>query len=148
VQNASLLELGLRLALSLGVVLMLMFGAAWFLRRRQAGGRSPLRFGGGARTQRVEMLARQTVGRNASVAVVRVGERALVLGVTEHSVTVLTEGEAHAFDPPEPVVVGPVSRFSGMGSKAQRTALSGSPDGSGPTRKSFIEALREMTIRR
>jgi len=145
VESASLVELGLRLVLSLGVVIALMLGAAWLLRRRQGGG--TVRLGGGARAQRVEMLGRQPVGRNATVAIVRVGDKALVLGVTEHSVTVLTEGDVHAFDPPEPVVVGPVSRFGPFGSRAHGTVLSGSVS-SGSTRKSFVEALREKTVRR
>lgn len=39
----------------------------------------------------VQVLGRQSVGRNADVTVVSLGDRTLVLGVTEHSVSVVTE---------------------------------------------------------
>ena len=46
--------------------------------------------GGGVQ---VELLARRTLGKNASIAVVRVGEQSLVVGVTEHSVTKLGDAD-------------------------------------------------------
>ena len=44
---------------------------------------------GGARP--VETVARSALGRNASVVVVRLGERCFALGVTEQQVNLLTE---------------------------------------------------------
>lgn len=39
----------------------------------------------------VQVLGRQSLGRNADVTVVAFGDRTLVLGVTEHNVNVVTE---------------------------------------------------------
>ena len=73
----------LRVVLSLGAVL----GLVWLLARaarRSGGGRV-------APATRFSVIGRQSLGRNAGVAVVRVGQRALVLGVTEQSVRLLAE---------------------------------------------------------
>lgn len=66
-------ELVVRIAFSLMVVLGLLWGLAKVARRPFGGrGSGPLR-----------VLARQQLSRGASVAVVRVADRALVLGVSE-----------------------------------------------------------------
>src|SRR5690242_5375843 len=93
--GVSTVGLLLKLFLSLGVVLGLMFGLTAFLRRRGLAGFAP------AKTRRalvgadVEVLARKPLGRNASVAIVRAGSKSLVLGVTENTVTMLGEAEVH-----------------------------------------------------
>lgn len=69
-----------RVVVSLAVVL----GLVWVL--GQAARRRGL--GGGAQTA-VTVVGRQALSRSASVAVVRVGGQALVLGVTDSSVTLL-----------------------------------------------------------
>ena len=90
--GTSSLALLLRLGLSLAVVLALMAGAAAVLRRRGSLlGRRP----GAA----LEVIARQPLGKTASVAVVRAGDRGLIVGVTEHSVRVLGEAELDQFAP-------------------------------------------------
>ncbi|NHC47112.1 flagellar biosynthetic protein FliO [Motilibacter sp. K478] len=71
----------LRLFLSLGVVIALMWLAARVLRGSM----------GGRNTGALEILARQQLSRGASVSVVRVADRALVVGVTDTQVTLLTE---------------------------------------------------------
>ena len=76
-----------RLAVSLGVVFGLMMLAARLLRRR---GLSP---GAAKATSRIEVLARQGLGRSSSVQLVRVGGRTLVLGVTDAAVSVLAEAD-------------------------------------------------------
>jgi flagellar protein FliO/FliZ len=90
--SASTLMLFVRLIISLGVVIGLMWIAANVLRKRGIAGT-----GGGARKgprgPEVELVARKPLGRNASIAVVRVGERSMVVGVTEHQVTNLGEVE-------------------------------------------------------
>ena len=65
-----------------------MWGLARLV-RRPLGGR-----GAGA----LAVLARQPLTRGASVAVVRVGERALVLGVTDQNVTLLAEADPAAIE--------------------------------------------------
>jgi len=69
----------LRVVISLAVVL----GIVWFVAR---GSR---RFGGTSRLVRV--AGRQSLSRTASVAVVQVADRMLVLGVSEAGVRLLTE---------------------------------------------------------
>ena len=70
-----------RLLVSLAAVL----GVIWVLARRMK------RTTGGTATQLIDVLGRQQLSRTASVAVVRVGEQALVLGVTDAQVSVLGE---------------------------------------------------------
>jgi flagellar protein FliO/FliZ len=69
--------------LALGVVLGLMWALARFVRRPLTG-----------KADRVlNVLARQQLSRNASVAVLKVMDRALVVGVTDQGVRLLTETE-------------------------------------------------------
>ncbi|WP_413601991.1 FliO/MopB family protein [Curtobacterium sp. Curtsp57] len=98
------LVITLRVALSLGVVLALM----WVLHRRVSKGQ----FGAGKkprgrRSAAVEVVARQGIGGKASVVVVDVEGERLVLGVTEHGVSLLTSGAAPA--PDLTIVTGPVA---------------------------------------
>jgi flagellar protein FliO/FliZ len=76
---------GLRVALSLGVVLALL----WFLHRRITRGskqRGP--------AAAITVLGKQAVGQKASVVVVDADGMRFVLGVTENNVTVLHSAEA------------------------------------------------------
>jgi len=89
-----MLELTVRIAFSLLVVLGIMWGVARVMRRplasRSAG--SPL-----------AVISRQQLSRGASVAVVRVGEQALVVGVTEQRITLLTEAPLSTVEAPKAV---------------------------------------------
>jgi flagellar protein FliO/FliZ len=79
-------ELAGRLILSLAVVLAVV----WLLARKLRGG---------ARikdTRLIDVLSRQQLTRTASVAVVRVGDKALVIGVTDTGVNVLGETDLSA----------------------------------------------------
>ncbi len=76
-----MLELALRVVISLGVVL----GLFWLVAR--TGSR---RFSGGTRTL-VRVRGRQSLSRTSSVAVVEVGSRVLVVGVSDGGVRLLTE---------------------------------------------------------
>jgi flagellar protein FliO/FliZ len=87
------MELVLRVVLSLGAVLLLMWFIARTASRRMSGTHASL----------VRLLGRQSVGRSASVAVIGVGERVLVVGVTENGVRLLTELDAEEVDVPLPV---------------------------------------------
>ena len=69
-----------RMSVSLVAVLGLVWLVTRWLRRSRGAA------GGG-----VSVLSRTPIGAKAGVAVVRVGERALVVGVTEHQVSLLTE---------------------------------------------------------
>ncbi len=83
----------LRLAVALGSVV----GLIWLVSRGMNRGR-------GSRVAGLtEVVARQQLSRAASVVVVRVGERNLVLGVTEQQVSLLTETDLPAPDPADGV---------------------------------------------
>lgn len=89
-----MLELVLRLVFSLAVVLGLFWVFARAGSRKMGGSRSALKVRG-----------RQALGRSASVAVVEVGSRVLVIGVGEGGVRLLTEmdPEELAVDEPDPL---------------------------------------------
>ncbi|MEO3935423.1 flagellar biosynthetic protein FliO [Dermatophilaceae bacterium Soc4.6] len=76
-----MVELVTRLVFSLAIVVGLLI-----LLSRLAG----RRFGGGSRSL-VTVLHRQPLSRSTAVAVVTVGSRVLVLGTTEHQVSLLAE---------------------------------------------------------
>ena len=75
----------------------------------------------------VEVVGRTTIGRNASVAVVRMGERCFALGVTEQKVNLLTEVEIDLTPPPP------------AGTQVVETR---------PSWRELVESLREKTVRR
>jgi flagellar protein FliO/FliZ len=91
----------LRVALSLGVVLALMWVLHRVSRKKLVGGKAH-----GRRAASVEVVGRQGIGGKASVVVVDVEGERLVLGVTEHGVSLLTSGTAPA--PELSIVTGPV----------------------------------------
>ena len=91
-----------RVAVSLACVL----GLLWWLARR-TGGRPGTGKGKGARGGLLRartaiplaVVGRQSLGGRTSVALVAVGERRLLLGVSEHGVTLLTEVEPEPAEP-------------------------------------------------
>ena len=129
-QDVSVFSLFARLLVAMAVVLGLMFLAARALKNRGIAG--PRR----GRPIPIELLARQGVGRTASVALVRTSGKVLVLGVTEANVSLLAEVDPDTID-----LDGP---------EADWTA----PPGSGPvagsswTWKAMLDAAREKTVRR
>lgn len=87
-----MLELTIRIVFSLLVVLALMWGTAKLLRRPLAG-----------RSQgAVSILARQQLTRGSSVAVVRVADRALILGVTDAGVSLLADADLDLIESYQP----------------------------------------------
>ena len=79
----------LRIGFSLLVVLGLMWGLAKVARRVPGGNR-------GAGT--LSVLNRQQLARGAAVTVVQVGDKALILGVTDQQVSLLGETELADFE--------------------------------------------------
>lgn len=125
-EDVSVLALLGRLAVSLAVVLGLMLIAAKVLRKRGLG-----RTSGSTATSRIEVLARQGLGRSSSVQLVRVGGRTLVLGVTENAVSVLSEADPLLLE--------------------AELALEATPTDPAPTQPGswgpFLELLRDRTAR-
>lgn len=87
--DTSSLLLGLRVLLSLAAV----FGLLWYAGRRLSGTGTVRR----SRAAAVSVVGRQSLGGKTGVALVEVGGRRLLLGVSEHGVNLLTE-----VDMPEP----------------------------------------------
>jgi flagellar biogenesis protein FliO len=128
VNDGSVLVLFARLLVSLGVVLGLMWALGRVLRARGLGG-SIVKPG-----SQIEVVARQSVGRNSSIAVVRAAGKALIVSITENQVSLLAEADPAVLARPE----------------AQWTAPSGiavHPRASSP-RKTLLEQARELTVRR
>jgi flagellar protein FliO/FliZ len=124
VEDLSVLGMLSRLLVSLVVVFGLMALAGRVVRRRGLAG------SGSAATSRIEVLARQGLGRTSSVQLVRVAGRTLVLGVTEQSVQVL--GEA------DPLLLAAEQALVPEVQQTRQTP------GWGP----LLEALKERTARR
>ena len=121
----------LRVGLSLAVVLALLMFAARAAQRRGLGTTS------GRTMAPLQVVARQGLGKSSSVVIVRAAERALVLGVTETSVSLLAETE-----------------WSEIGTDEQLDAPGTTRPGVGPVTprpsawKVNLEQLRERTVRR
>ena len=143
----SLASLLPRLFISMAVVIVLMYVAARVLKNRQSG----RGFGSGvarkvAATQPAspQIIGRQGVGKNASVTVVQVGKRTLVLGVTDRQVSLLTELDGTASSTEARVdldeVIGGTNRTAPPASLASVS--------SDPAWKELLEQVRERTVRR
>ncbi|WP_345711521.1 flagellar biosynthetic protein FliO, partial [Kineococcus glutinatus] len=70
----------------MSVSLVAVLGLMWLIARRMRRSRSA-----GAAGSGLAVLERTSIGHKAGVAVVRVGDRALVVGVTEQQVSLLSE---------------------------------------------------------
>ncbi|MGC9669195.1 flagellar biosynthetic protein FliO [Planosporangium sp. 12N6] len=139
-----MIELTLRIVFSLLVVVGLMWGMAR-LARKPLG----LRRGGGL----IEVLGRQQLSRGASVAVVRIADKAMVLGVTDGQVTLIGETDLAAveeYQPEEPVRREPLALDSLDAREAAPTATGplGGSVLSAATWKQTLQFLRERTVRK
>ena len=148
----------LRMVVSLAIVLALMYIAARLLQRTRGG--APARPNSGRftalassvkktkvgrraarRRAQLDVIARQPLGKSASVAVVRVGDRTMLIGVTDASVQLLSEVDAALFNEEE--------------SAAELAELAGAQAASTPALAasaratvSVMDLLRERTVRR
>lgn len=123
-QDVSLLSLLGRLVVSLAIVLALMAALAWVLRNRMVPGiRRPT-----APRDTLQVVARHALSRSASVAVVRAADRALVIGISDSGVTLLTEIDPATLDTEDPEAPSPLIE--------------------GPSWRGFVDTLRERSVRR
>ena len=153
---SSMLGPALRMVVSLAIVLALMYIAARLLQRTRGG--APVRPKSGRfaalassvkktkvgrraarRRAQLDVVARQPLGKSASVAVVRVGDRTMLIGVTDASVQLLSEVDAALFDEAE--------------SATELAELAGATAAAAPalaarTTVSVMDLLRERTVRR
>jgi len=109
-------ELGFRLLLSLGVVL----GLFWAVARMGA-----RRVGGRDRTL-LRVRGRQALSRGSSIAVVEVGSRVLVVGVSDAGVRLLTELDPFELDSESTALTEPTSEPTPAAQVSQVSPLGGS----------------------
>lgn len=144
-----------RVVLSLVVVLVLLWVAARVLRKNQRRSMQGVE---------VDVLARQPLAQRASVAVVQVGDRALVLGVTENRVELLSEAPlasvltaSSLVEPPTPDAEDEAPTNSASPANPvtlvhqRKPAAVGGIAGSAlspATWAKALDAVREMTVRR
>jgi flagellar protein FliO/FliZ len=86
--DVSLVEVMARLVASFAIIIGLLGGAVYVFRRR---GMLRVVPGGGAPQKRLRVVERQNLSRSSSVALVRVGARAYLLGATDASVSLLVD---------------------------------------------------------
>ncbi len=130
-----------RTAFSLAAVLALMFLAARVARR------GVRRSGGGA----LEVVARQQLGRTSSIAVVTVGGRPLLLGVTESGVSLLTELDPATLSVPDVVALPLEPSGERVARKPSAVRPTGALAGSvlsPATWRTAVDVLRDRTVRR
>jgi flagellar protein FliO/FliZ len=141
------IALTIRIVFSLLVVVALMWGMAK-LARKPLG----IRRGGGL----IEVLGRQQLSRGASVAVVRVADKAMVLGVTDGRVSLISEADLTAIEEyqPEPPVKREPLSLDSLDSQPAAPAgirMTGPVGGSvlsPDTWKQTMQFLRERTVRK
>lgn len=134
----SLVTLTLRMVFGLGVVVFLLWALSRLAARgRKVGGRSPLK-----------VLGRQTLAKGATVSLVQVAGRVLVVGTTSGSVnllTELTEDEFSAFEKGDEVtnLQGPPP-FGGAGMLLRSARQTDGP----AWMAELVERMRDRTVRR
>lgn len=132
--DSSLAVVLLRLVVAIAVVIGLLLLTARLTRRVGLKGQSTDR-------NALRVVSRQPLSRAASVAVVEVRGRTLVLGVTDHAVTLLTEQES------DPIADAASATAITMHEPSRTTAHDG-PSPKNSPRMSLVETLRERTVRR
>lgn len=133
--DMSVLWLGLRLVFSLGIVLGLIVALSWMAKRGKGLG---LGAAGRARKGAIEVRARHQLSRSTTVALLEVGDRALLIAANDQSIEVIAEGE-DLLAAEEPLAEEATD---------DRTSSQVDPMGSTPTGMSLIEVLREWSLRR
>ena len=140
--DVSVFALFARLVISLGVVLGLMWVAARVL-ARQSGGRA-------TRTSKpvpIQVLARSSLSKNSSVAVVSAAGKALIVGITDQSVTLLGEGDLDALTTTE--VEDPATTITAAARTRSPWAVPGQPGAAAFSPwTAIVDTLRDRTVRR
>jgi flagellar protein FliO/FliZ len=142
--DVSVFALLARLVVSLVVVLGLMAVAARLLARQAKGGRLARRL----TPVPIEVLARQSLGKNSSVAVVHAAGRALIVGVTDTQVTLLGEGDPEALLPPEADDDPATTITAAARTRSPWTVPGATGAAAFSPWTAMLDTLRERTVRR
>lgn len=144
------------LLVRLGFSLSLVFGLMW-LAGRVLKGRTPMAARRGQ--DHVEVIERKALSRTSSIAVVRVGEQVLALGVSDTNVTVLSEmdlaaGEASiatSLDTDsataEPAAAALAANLPTSTTGPVVVSLPSAPQPTQPSRQGWLDTLRDKTVR-
>lgn len=131
-----------RVVASLGVVIVLMWIAARMMRARGLTGTAPRK---GTKGARLEVLDRRSLSKNSALALVRVGGQTVLIGVTDHNITALSQVDPLWTDV-ELVEIdanGPASTDE----RPNADPLQPNVD-SGTAWKMLVSQLRERTVRK
>lgn len=135
-------HMALQLLLGLGVVVGVVYAGSRLVRGRTRG--SGPAGSVGRRRGVVQVLGRQALGKGVSVAVVQVGERAYLLGVTPSAVRRL--GEVNAADLLDHSEDGTIlAGRGGNGLTRSRTALGGTTSGAGGPERSIRRLVARVS---
>lgn len=99
----------------------------------------------------IQVIGRQSIGRNADVTVVSLGERTLVLGVTEHNVSMVAELEPEEMETREVIEIAPAAiAAAAAASPALPRAIPARTQApvQVPSWRDLLESMRERTVRR
>ncbi|HEU5474226.1 MAG TPA: flagellar biosynthetic protein FliO [Actinophytocola sp.] len=128
------------------IALVLVIGVMWVLAKLA---RRPLR---GKAAGALDVVARTQLSRHASVAVVKIDDTALVLGVTDHGISLLHETGADAFAVEAPTRRTAVDLDAVRARKSSAAPAAGSPlTGSALSMKTWkqaFETMKERSVRK
>ncbi len=156
------------LMLRLLLALAFVGGLLWFMGRAAKSGKFGAFLSGGPTHNDLEVTSQRPLGRNASIALVRAGERQLLLGVSEHGVQLLAEGNDLTSPISEEVSVGAghiedshidLADLTQQSTTQQSTTQQTTERQAAPKhlsamfsqtqpRMTLIESLRELTVRK
>lgn len=122
----------------MAVVIGVMWIAARLMKGRQVPGTGGIKLGSAPKHRaELQVLARQGVGRHATVSVVRAGNKSLVLGITEQNISLLAE-----LDDTE-LALQDMMETHGTGYPEAATLVT-----AGSARTGLLSQIRERTVRR
>ena len=100
----------------------------------------------------IQVIGRQSIGRNADVTVVTLGDRTLVLGVTEHNVSMVAELDPEEMLTREVIEIAPAALASAASAPLATAPLAlparTQAPASVPSWRDLLESMRERTVRR
>lgn len=154
--DLSLTTLLPRLFLSMAVVIGVMWLAARIMRNRQVPGSGVLRSSSQKNAPALQIIAKQGLGGKSSIAIIRAGDKSLVLGLTESTVSLLAELDTVELGnslTTSPTPAKATTRFGDRTYKQSESHGTGTPRmtataASNSTRKGLLEQVREMTVRK
>lgn len=130
------------LVVRLGVSLSLVFGLMWVAARVLRGRAAAL---GRTRLDHLEVVERKPLGKGSSIAIVRVGDEFLTVGVTDSQVSLLGAADLPA-DATRPVPAAPATATPVTSTPVTATPLNVAPE-TAPARRSVLDTLRDKTVR-